>query len=190
MEDQEICHSAFDAHALLPLINHSSNMIVVEPGEIGGYASPGVVGQSALDDSGLASDSVHQTQRIMLKAELESYEELSQRPFAEGGPPVSEADWNELGLDLSDSIDAGRRRDDGTYEPLGDDIKDRIRAIASRWWLAWSRDDRAPRISRLVVIEIPTGDAKPIAQKPYPIPEKYKKAVIEGDAKVVGRRVN
>ena len=179
MEDQEICHSAFDAHALLPLINHSPNMIVVEPGEIGGYASPGVVGQSVLDDPGLASDSVHQTQRIMLKAELESYEELSQRPFAEGGPPVSEADWTELGLDLSDSIDAGRRRDDGTYEPLGDDIKDRIRAIASRWWLAWSRDDRAPRISRLVVIEIPTGDAKPIAQKPYPIPEKYKKAVMK-----------
>ena len=36
-----------------------------------------------------------------------------------------------------------------------------------------ARDARAPEISRLVVIEIPTGSAQPIAQKPYPIPYAY-----------------
>ena len=49
----------------------------------------------------------------------------------------------------------------------------------ARWWLAWSRDARAPRISHLVVIDIPTGNAVPIAQKPYPVAYRYKEAMKE-----------
>ena len=36
-----------------------------------------------------------------------------------------------------------------------------------------------PRISKLVIIDIPTGNARPIQQKPYGIPRKYIQAVRE-----------
>eukprot|EP00966_Prymnesium_polylepis_P020478 471317-Prymnesium_polylepis.2 len=101
------------------------------------------------------------------------------KTYAEGGPPRCEADWEDLGLDLSQSIDANRRTDDGRYSPLDEEQKATLYAKARRWWWVWSRDARTPNISRLVVIDIPTGDARPIAQKPYPIPYHYRDAVLD-----------
>ena len=177
LDSNTVQHSTFDAHAMLPLINHGPSTVYVAPDQIIAFAEP----NSAAVRVGGAEVPAYEDSspsRVMLALELESYEELAKKPFAEGGPPVSEADWDELGLDLSKSIHPGRRNPDGSFEPLPEGVKDRIRAIGSRWWLAWSRDDRAPRISRLVVIDIPTGDAKPVASRPYPIPEKYKAAVM------------
>lgn len=91
-------------------------------------------------------------------------------PFAEGGPPVTDADFDELGLDLSMSIDPLRPKKGGGYHKLTDEQKKRLREAARRWWWVFARDARAPETSRLIVLDIPTGDAPPIAQKPYPIP--------------------
>jgi hypothetical protein len=109
--------------------------------------------------------------------ELEDLGDWELKSFAEGGPPVTAADFAELGLDLTQCVDAGRKRSDGTYEPLGEAHLERLRAISARWWLAWSRDSRAPRISHLIVVDIPTGSAPPVAQKPYPIAHRYIEAV-------------
>ena len=49
--------------------------------------------------------------------------------------------------------------------------------VALKWWRIWSRDARTPELSRLVVLEIPTGDAAPVAKKPYPLPYQYLEAV-------------
>ena len=169
-------HSTFDAHAMLPVLNHASSMQYFAKGTIVAYGTPGTGCTSVIGEP--LAEGVKAPPRIMLAAEIESYEEQALKPFCEGGPPVTEEDFQQLGLDLSGSIHPGLPKlASGHYPSLPEEIKARIRAIASRWWLAWSRDDRAPRISRLVVIDIPTGDAKPIASKPYPIPQKYLDAV-------------
>ena len=108
-----------------------------------------------------------------------------QAAFADGGRPQTEADFIELGLDLSQSIDASRRNADGSYAALTADQKQQLYDAAGRWWWVWSRDARAPEVSRLVVIEIPTGDAVPIAQKPYPIPYAYREAVADELKKLI-----
>ena len=41
----------------------------------------------------------------------------------------------------------------------------------------------------MVVIDIPTGDAKPVASKPYPIPEKYKAAVMAEMQKLLTQKL-
>ena len=101
------------------------------------------------------------------------------RSYAEGGPPRCDADWKDLGLDLSQSIDANRRTEDGNYAAISAEQRETLYAKARRWWWVWSRDARTPNISRLVVIDIPTGTATPIAQKPYPIPYHYREAVLD-----------
>ena len=103
------------------------------------------------------------------------------KTFSEGGPPRpldegGEEDFKELGLDLSQSIDPGRPVGDG-YAPLTEEQKSKLYEHARRWWWVWSRDARAPEVSRLVVLDVPTGDATPVAQKPYPIPYAYREAV-------------
>ena len=40
------------------------------------------------------------------------------RSYAEGGPPRCDADWKDLGLDLSQSIDANKRTEDGNYAAI------------------------------------------------------------------------
>ena len=98
--------------------------------------------------------------------------------FAEGGPPLTKEDLAVLGFDLSMAIDPGEaRRTDGTYPPLSDDKKEALYRVALRWWYVWARDAKAPALSRLVVLEVPTGDAAPVAQRPYPLPYKYLDAV-------------
>ena len=99
--------------------------------------------------------------------------------FEDGGPPTTDAHMLQLGLDLSKSIDPNRQRSDGSYEPLSSEQKETLYGIARRRWWVWSRDARAPELSRLIVLDIPTGDAQPIAQRLYPIPYKYRDAVID-----------
>jgi hypothetical protein len=103
----------------------------------------------------------------------------SNLPFEEGGPPTTAAHLQELGLDLSTAIDPNRPKKDGGYELLTEAQRNQLIQPALRWWWVWSRDARVPEVSRLVVIDIPTGDAIPVAQKPYPIPYQYRDAVID-----------
>ena len=170
-------NSSMNAHAFLPLINYTDKEIEIEPETLVGYAEPGSANETVTCEPLQGQEQA--SQRVLLAYQVESYEELAAKPFSEGGPPVTAEDFDELGLDLSKCIHPGRRRPDGSYEPLPEEYKERIRKIASRWWLAWCRDARAPQISHLVVIDIPTGDAQPITQKPYPIAERYKKAMRE-----------
>ena len=102
------------------------------------------------------------------------YAPTTSLPFAEGGRPRSIEDLHEIGFSLQKAIDPSQpKRPDGTYPPLSDEMKAELYGVALEFWYVWSRDARAPELSRLVVIEIPTGQAQPIAQKPYPIPYAY-----------------
>ena len=117
-------------------------------------------------------------ERVLLLAEFEDdLEVLSQKPYADGGPPVTDEDYADLGLDLTQCINPLKPLPGGGYEAASVQTVERLKRIATRWWLVWSRDTRAPRLSRLVTISIPTGNATPIAQKPYPIPVRYHEAV-------------
>ena len=40
-------------------------------------------------------------------------------------------------------------------------------------------DARTPKLSLLVVLDIPTGDAAPSSQAPYPIPERFRSAAMK-----------
>ena len=105
------------------------------------------------------------------------YAPLNSLPFEEGGRPRTIADLKEIGFSLDKAIDPSQpRRADGSYPPLAEELKQELYDVALEFWYVWSRDARAPEISRLVVIEIPTGSAQPIAQKPYPIPYAYLEA--------------
>ena len=84
----------------------------------------------------------------------------------------------ERGFNLFKSVDPSKRRPDGSYEPLGDDKKRVLYEIALRWHQTWSVDAKVPKISYLVVIDIPTGNAVPVAQAPYPIPAKLRNAAM------------
>ena len=100
-------------------------------------------------------------------------------PFSEGGRPRTREDLHKLGFTLEKAIDPSKPLGGGKYAPLADFIKERIYQVALRWHHVWARDARTPRISRLVIIDIPTGDATPIQQKPYGIPRRYLEAVRE-----------
>ena len=104
------------------------------------------------------------------------YQPTTELPFAEGGRPRNRQDLIELEFNLEDAVDPTRPREDGTYEPLAEEQKDKLYNLALRYWYVWSRDARTPELSWLVVIEIPTGEAQPIAQKPYPMPYQYLEA--------------
>ena len=107
-----------------------------------------------------------------------TYKPAHSLPFKEGGRPTCAADLLELGFDLSNSIDPSKPKcEDGSYPPLSDERKQVLYDIALDHWSVWARDARTPALSRLVVLEIPTGDASPVAQRPYPVPYKYLEAV-------------
>ena len=98
--------------------------------------------------------------------------------FADGGRPTTKEHMQALGFDLSLAIDPGLpARADGTYPPLSAEKQQVLYDVALKWWRIWSRDARTPELSRLVVLEIPTGDAAPVAKKPYPLPYQYLEAV-------------
>ena len=106
------------------------------------------------------------------------YQPLNELTFQEGGRPRTREDLIQLGFSLETAIDPGGSKDaDGNYPPLPEIYKQRLYDIALRWYCVWSRDAKTPELSRLVVIDVPTGNAQPIAQRPYPIPYKYLDAV-------------
>jgi len=106
------------------------------------------------------------------------YQPAHELSFQEGGRPRTREDLNQLGFSLETSIDpCGLKDKDGNYPLLSEVHKQRLYDIALRWYCVWSRDAKTPELSRLIVIDVPTGDAHPIAQRPYPIPYKYLEAV-------------
>ncbi len=101
-----------------------------------------------------------------------------EKTFKEGGRPRTREDLHDLGFSLEKAIDPSGQVDaHGRYPPLSEADKDRLYGIALKWSCVWSRDAKTPELSRLVVIDIPTGDARPVAQRPYPVPFKYLDAV-------------
>ena len=106
------------------------------------------------------------------------YRPSEEMSFQDGGRPRTREDLHELGFTLEKAIDPSGTKDaSGNYPPLPDDLKTRLYAIALRWYCVWSRDAKTPELSRLIVIDIPTGESAPIAQRPYPVPFKYLDAV-------------
>ena len=106
------------------------------------------------------------------------YSPYSELEFDKGGRPRDKHDLAKMEFNLDDAIDPSKPKDaNGKYPPLSDELKEELYDIALRWWFVWSRDSRVPDISHLVVLDIPTGDATPVAQKPYPLPYQYLEAV-------------
>ena len=85
---------------------------------------------------------------------------------------------NSRGFSLDKAVDPEKRRPDGSYEPLSDAKKRVLYTIALRWYQVWAVDAKVPKISYLVVIDIPTGNATPVAQQPYPIATKLRAAAM------------
>jgi len=106
------------------------------------------------------------------------YQPAGELKFDEGGRPRNREDLHKLGFTLDKAVDPSGTRDvSGNYPPLSESLKVRLYDMALRWYCVWSRDAKTPELSRLVVIDVPTGDTQPIAQRPYPIPFKYLEAV-------------
>ena len=99
-------------------------------------------------------------------------------PFEQGGRPTKHAHLQELGFSLDKSIDPSKPKGtDGHYPPLDDEKKAKLYDVALQYWYVWARDPRVPKLSRLIMIDVPTGDAEPASSKPYPIPYQYLPAV-------------
>ena len=114
------------------------------------------------------------------------YSPTQSLPFSEGGRPRTIEDLHQIGFSLDKAINPSKPKGpDGSYPPLEDELKNELYEVALEFWYVWSRDTRAPEISRLVVIDIPTGNATPIAQKPYPIPYAYLDAAREELQKLI-----
>ena len=116
-------------------------------------------------------------EHLILKVGLE-YDDQSgagPRPLDEGG---MEDLW-QLGFNLEKSVDPTKRNQDGSYQLLDPQKKRRLYEIAHRWWYVWSKDAKVPQLSYLVLLDIPTGNAEPVQQQPYPIPVKLRKAAME-----------
>ena len=113
----------------------------------------------------------------VLGADGRYYAPTNSLPYEEGGRPRTIEHLKEIGFSLDKAIDPSKPRlTDGSYPPLAEELKQELYQVALEYWYVWSRDARAPELSRLVVIKIPTGDASPIAQRPYPIPYAYLEA--------------
>ena len=105
---------------------------------------------------------------VMVAAVLE--QEKPPPPLNEGG-----REWlHDREFNLEKAIDPDERRADGSYAPLSDAKKDVLYELALKWYSIWALDAKVPKISHLVVLSIPTGDAAPITQPPYPIPAKLR----------------
>ena len=106
------------------------------------------------------------------------YAPAEELAFELGGRPRNRADLHQLGFSLDKAINpCGAKDCEGKYPPLPETQKQRLYDLALKWYCVWSRDAKTPELSRLVIIDIPVGDAKPVAQKPYPLPYKYLEAV-------------
>ena len=88
-------------------------------------------------------------------------------------------DLRKLGFNLDGAIDPDLpRMPDGRYQPLHEDKKRELYIVALRYHYVWARDAKVPRVSYLVVIDIPTGTALPQTQTAYPIPAKLRDAAM------------
>ncbi|MDC0525346.1 hypothetical protein OAO87_00010 [bacterium] len=106
------------------------------------------------------------------------YSPAEELKFEDGGRPTTVEHLHALGFTLEKAIDPDSIPDKyGNYAPLSEAKKKLLYDVALRWSHVWSRDARTPELSRLVVLEIPTGDAAAIAQRPYPLPYQYLDAV-------------
>ena len=158
--------SSLDYHARISVSNMTDKDVKLDPGSLG----TAYVVTSARDQ--LLEEG---SSPCMLAAELE--DDVS-KPFPEG-PPTCREHLHELGFNLELARDLTKPLGGGRYAPLSEYWKEKLYEKALRWHQVWSRDARVPRISKLVIIDIPTGDAVPIQQKPYGIPRRYMTAVRE-----------
>ena len=162
--------SAFNYYALLPSSNPTPNSVTLEKGMLIGYATKYEGARQANTGHG------------SMKVQLVSDDDAEGLAFEDGGRPRTAEDLRTLGFDLSSAIDPDcpkTEEEGGGYHLLSQRQQDSLYGTALRWWWVWARDARAPETSRLVVIDIPTGDAAPVAQKPYPIPYAYKEEVLK-----------
>ena len=164
--------SAFNLYALLPVSNDSPDEVLIPKGTVVGHATPHCDARR--------STRPQEPLRVQLvdHARTGQAAPADELPFEQGGRPTTREHLIRLGFDLSKSIDPDDPKAGGGYHPLSEEKQQRLYDAALRWWWVWARDARAPETSRLVVIDIPTGDAIPVAQKPYPIPYAYKDAVL------------
>ena len=105
------------------------------------------------------------------------YAPTTELEFSKGGRPRVVEDLHSLGFTLEKAIDPDLPRIKGAYQPLSEERKQVLYGLALTYWSVWSRDAKTPELSRLIVLEVPTGDSPPVAQRPYPIPYKYLDAV-------------
>ena len=98
--------------------------------------------------------------------------------FEQGGRPHTEEDLASLGLILDQAIDASHPDCPKIKESCPEDYQ-RLVDVCTQFGAVWSRDAKVPTPARhpWARCEINTGDAPPIQQKPYPIPQKYLPAV-------------
>ena len=98
-------------------------------------------------------------------------------PFTEGGEPRDYKDLLAMGLDVTKMWIEGRAATTQERD-----------LMAAEWILhnrVIARDDRVPGMSYFMDIHIPTGDARPVASKPYSIPYKLQEAVKEEVSKLL-----
>ena len=146
--------SALSYYALLPSSNPTSNSVISEKGTLIGYATK----YEGIRRAGPAHES--------MKVQLVTDDDPGGLAFEDGGRPRTAEDLRSLGFDLSNAIDPDCPKTDeegGGYHLLSQRQQDNLFGTALRWWWVWARDARAPETSRLVVIDIPSGDAAPVA---------------------------
>ena len=151
------------SQALIQVRNPTADRIEIEPGQLW-----------AEEVSHADSSTKHDTVLVAAILDDEHIEEPL-KPLEQGGLAQLKA----LGFNLDHAIDPDQRREDGSYEPLSEAKKMILYGIAHRYHYVWARDAKVPRTSYLVVIDIPTGDAAPIAQQPYGIPAKLRTPVMD-----------
>ena len=100
------------------------------------------------------------------------YEKL---PFDRGGRARTPADLEEMGLDLSKAVDASLP----DCPPISDEDRALLEKVCLEQGAVWARNAKVPTPAKhpWARCEIHTGDAPPVKQKPYPIPQKYLEAV-------------
>ena len=160
-------HTSRNAMAFVRCSNCSEAPIKIPAGTLVAYASP----------CAPKANRVMGRIKFGIRVAFDATTDGTPIPFDKGGPPITPADFDSLGFSLEKSVDPTVLRPDGTYAPLKEEDKLALLAQVTRWHHAFARDARVPNISRLIVIEIPTGDNPPVQQRPYGLPYAYREAV-------------
>ena len=156
---------------VIALLDDSANEILLDPldpDEIPAYHAQ----NPPKDPNAKATAGFEGLGPVTLDFDYRPYEEL---PFDRGGKPRTLADLEELGLDLSQCVDASKPG----CPPITPEEKRHLVALCIEMGAVWARNSKVPTPARhpLARCEIHTGDAQPIKQKPYPIPQIYQEAV-------------